>query len=66
MIFDTLDKKPNLWNIAIVTGVTAVIIAAMYFIGGPGKNAVPMSILLDSYIALVLILLVRAFFRQLR
>ena len=63
--FDTLNKKPKLWNIAILSAVTAAVLA-VFFVLGAGKYGAAMGLTICVYLPIVLILLLRAFFRQLR
>ncbi len=63
--FDTLNKKPKLWNIAALTGVLAAVLAVL-FLSGAEKNAAVISVSLGLYLLIVLVLLSRAFFGQLR
>ncbi|MBR3639512.1 MAG: YdcF family protein [Clostridia bacterium] len=65
MRFDTLDKKPKVWNIAVLTAMVAAIVAALVFLGGD-KYAFAACAVVTVYIASVICLLIRAFFRQLR
>ena len=62
--FDTRDKKPKLWNIAALTGAAAVYLAVMLFVGAE-EHAVQISAFFSVYFAVVLLLLIRAFFGQL-
>ena len=63
--FDTLDKKPKLWNVAALTGVLAAVLAALLFTGAQA-HAAAISLVLSLYYPLVLLLLLRAFRGQLR
>ena len=63
--FDTLNKKPNLWNIAFVTIVMAVILVVFAMLGTE-RWTVALSLCLDLYLLIVLILLIRAFWGQLQ
>ena len=62
--FDTLDKKPKLWNVAALSAVTAAVVSAMVFIGGD-KYALAACATVTCYLVAVVFLLMRAFFRQL-
>lgn len=65
MKFDTLDKKPKLYNIAIASAATVLIIVLLYFI--KPQNLISISaIVIDLYLVVVIFFLVRAFFLQLR
>ncbi|MBR7032268.1 MAG: YdcF family protein [Clostridia bacterium] len=63
--FDTLDKKPKVWNIAILTAIVGAAVAALVFTGGD-KYALAACAIVTVYLAAVIFLLVRAFYRQLR
>ncbi|MBQ1502698.1 MAG: YdcF family protein [Clostridia bacterium] len=65
MRFDTLDKKPKVWNIAVLTAVVAAAVAALVFIGGD-KYALAACAIVTVYLVAVICLLIRAFFRQMR
>ena len=65
MKFDTLDKKPKIWNIAALTAVAAAAVSALVFIGG-SKTALATCAVVTVYLVAVILLLLRAFFRQLR
>ena len=65
MTFDTRDKKPALWNVAVLSVITAL--ASVFFIcRGGEKNALIVSIILDMYFLTVIVLLLAAFFKQLQ
>ena len=63
--FDTLDKKPHLYNILIITVFAAAAIAAIAFTGADRSFRIT-GTLIFMYLAVVLTLLMRAFFGQLR
>ena len=63
--FDTLDKKPKLWNLLILTCVAAAIVAVLALLYRE-KSIIPISVLLAVYYLTVPVLLIRAFIRQLR
>ncbi|MBQ3392544.1 MAG: YdcF family protein [Lachnospiraceae bacterium] len=62
--FDTLDKKPKVWNIAVLTAVTAVLMAILLSFETISLRAVEGLICL--YLLLTVFFLIRAFVRQLR
>ena len=62
---DTLQKKPKIYHIAGVTVAFAALLAVVLFLGGEWKTRVS-CLLLALYFLTVAVLLVRAFFRQLR
>ena len=53
--------KPKVWNIAVLTAMTAVI-AAVLLLTGEEDHTLALYILMDVYLAAVIILLIRAFF----
>ena len=63
--FDTLDKKPKVWSIGILTLIVGAVLAALWISGGETQAAV-MSAAVAVYLLAVIALLLRAFFRQLR
>ncbi len=65
MKLDTLDKKPKVYNIAILTGVMAVVLTLLFVFGGGGMIRLS-CLLLSAYFLAVTALLIRAFFRQMR
>ena len=62
---DTLQKKPKIYHIAVLTAVFAALLAAVLILGGEGSMRFG-CLLLALYFLTVAVLLVRAFFRQLR
>lgn len=65
MKLDTLDKKPKVYNIAILTGVMAVVLTLLFVFGGGGMIRLS-CLLLSAYFLAVTALLICAFFRQMR
>jgi len=65
MKFDTRDKKPKVWNIAVVSAAAVIALAVLFFTGGNG-NILAMSLILDVYFAAVIAMLLTAFYRQLQ
>lgn len=63
--FDTLNKKPKLWNVAVLTGIQAAVLAVLFLLGAE-RHAVLISLSIDLYLMIVLVLLIRAFCGQLR
>ena len=63
--FDTLNKKPKLWNVAALSGVLLAILAGL-LLRGAERNAAAISLSLSAYLLIVLVLLGRAFCGQLR
>ena len=66
MKLDTLDKKPKVYNIAILTGVMAVVLTLLFVFGGGGGMIRLSCLLLSAYFLAVTALLIRAFFLQMR
>lgn len=67
MMFDTRDKKPKLWNIAILSAVMVLAVTVLAFTGNGSQTSVKaMNTILLIYLVLVIILLIAAFFRQLQ
>ena len=63
--FDTLNKKPKVYSIAVLTLVTLVLLALLLLFGG--ERELPLSCLLAAaFFAAVTVLLLRAFLLQLR
>lgn len=65
MRFDTLDKKPKLWNIAAASAAAAAAAAVLFLVNPAGRDLL-LGILLIVYLAVVIAFLVRGFFRQIR
>ncbi len=63
--FDTLNKKPKLWSVTILSGVLLAILAVL-LLRGAERNAAAISLSLSAYLLAVLVLLGRAFCGQLR
>ena len=61
MKFDVRDRKPKLWNIAVLTGIAAGILALMIF---AEAGAVAVILVIDAYLLTSLLLLMRGFFGQ--
>lgn len=64
--FDSLDKKPKLWNIAALTAVLLAAVAVLIVTGDGQNHTLAIYLLFDVYYVAVTVLLVRAFIRQLR
>ena len=62
---DTIDKKPKVYSIAILTGVLLVLLTAIFLLREEGMLR-HCCLLLSIYFLAVTVLLVRAFFLQLR
>ena len=65
MKFDTLNKKPKVWNIGVLTLVLGAVLAALWISGGEARS-VEMSIAVAVYLLADIVLLLRAFCLQLR
>ena len=62
--FDTLDKKPNVWSLAVLAAVTAAVLA--FFLTRKPVPLVGVGWTVGIALALTIVILLRAFFRQLR
>ena len=63
--FDTLDKKPKVWNILILTVIMLIVSAVLTLVGG--KNfMMAQLILFGLYLLTVIVFLCDAFFKQVR
>ncbi len=62
---DTRNKKPALWNIAVLSCAVAVLAFVLLRQGGE-KNALTLCVVLDVYFLVSIILLIRAFFGQIQ
>ncbi|MBE6010473.1 MAG: YdcF family protein [Lachnospiraceae bacterium] len=65
MKFDTRDKKPNVWNIAILSAVVAVL-TGILIRGDLQEHAVLLSVIYDVYFVVVFFMLIVAFRRQIQ
>ena len=65
MRFDTLDKKPKLYNVAALSAAVGVIIAVLLLTRGRTADLTVSSVLI-VYFAAVIFMLIGAFFGQLR
>lgn len=65
MKFDTRDKKPNIWNIAILAAVTGALLAALGTAGSK-EYVLPISMILAAFFLVTIFLLLKAFREQLR
>ena len=63
--FDTRDIKPKVFNIGILSGITAMIVLILVLLGEK-VPLIAMSLTVTVYLALVIFFLVRAFFQQLQ
>ncbi len=64
-IFDTRDVKPKVYNIAILSGITVAVLAVLIIL----RDRVPLvviSAVIVVYVALVILMLLQAFYRQLQ
>ena len=62
---DTLDKKPKVYNLAILTAVVLALLAVVFLLGKPWMLRFS-CLLLALYFLAAAVLLIRAFFRQIR
>ncbi len=65
MKFDTRDKKPKVWNIAILTVAMIAVNLGIIFLS-PGNHALKTSVVTNIYLLLVIVFLMDAFFKQIR
>ena len=65
MKFDTRDKKPKIWNVAVISAVTVIILSVLTALGG-NRHIRTMCLIMDVYLATVIVMLITAFFRQLQ
>ncbi len=65
MRFDTINKKPKLWNIAILTAVTAAVVLIVA-LTVPSPVFWLIMIISDVYLAAVLGMMINAWIRQIR
>ena len=64
-IFDTRNVKPKVYNIAILSTITAVVMAVLIML----RDRVPLAVtsaVIVIYVALVIFMLIQAFYRQLQ
>ncbi|MBO7666875.1 MAG: YdcF family protein [Firmicutes bacterium] len=62
MKFDTRDKKPNIWNVAVLSAVTAGVLALL--LSAKDINFLAVSVTVCLYLALTVIFLAAAFVKQ--
>lgn len=65
MKFDTRDKKPKLWNIAVLSGALLAVIALLLHLGAERYGAA-ISVSFIAYYVIVLVLLLSAFCKQIQ
>ena len=63
--FDTRDKKPKVYNIAVLTFVAVFILALMFF-KGYNINSAEINICFVLYLAIVTVMLISAFIKQIQ
>lgn len=63
MKFNTRDKKPHIWAVAVLAVIATVLIAALVGTGAD-THALPITIILNVFFFVVIVLLMRAFFAQ--
>ena len=66
MKFDTRDKKPKVWNILILSVITAILEAVFYFVDFGVDKGVLISLTSVIYLGLVIAMLLIAFVEQLK
>ena len=65
MKFDTRDKKPKIWNVAVVSAVAVIAVTVLAAAAG-NRYIMAISLIMDAYLACVIVMLITAFFRQLQ
>ena len=65
MKFDTRDKKPKIWNVAVLSAAAAIAVAALATMAG-NRYILAISFIMAVYYAGVIIMLITAFFRQIQ
>ncbi len=65
MKFDTRDKKPKIWNVAVVSAVAVISVTVLAAAAG-NRYIMAISLIMDAYLACVIVMLITAFFRQLQ
>ena len=65
MRFDTRNKKPHVWSIAVLVVIAAVLIAVLT-ITGADEHAIAISVVLDLFFLTAIMILVRAFSGQIQ
>ncbi len=65
MKFDTRDKKPHIWNIAVLAVITGAILIALGAAGAE-KHVLPISLILAAFFLVTILLLLHAFLEQLK
>ena len=62
---DTRDKKPKIWNVAVISAAAVLAITLLVLIAG-NRYIIAVSLIMDVYFAAVIVMLITAFFRQLQ
>ena len=65
VIFDTRDKKPKIWNVALLSAAAVIAVAVLAALDGH-RYIRTVSVIMDVYFAAVIVMLLTAFFRQLQ
>ncbi len=63
--FDTRNKKPKIWNIAILTAVTGALLGVLVMTGAE-EHVLPIGVILAAFFLITVCLLLYAFKEQLR
>ncbi|MBQ6678773.1 MAG: YdcF family protein [Lachnospiraceae bacterium] len=63
--FDSIDRKPKLYSVLLLTGVTALVVAVLLLTGAK-THAFAAGVVMSVYFALFLVLLIRCFILQLK
>ena len=65
MKFDTRDKKPDIWNVAALSAAVVLAVAVLVLTTGR-RHIMAVSVIVDVYLACVIVMLISAFFKQLQ
>lgn len=65
MKFDTRDRKPKIWNVAVISAVGVITVAVLAAMEG-NRQIMAISLIMGVYFVGVIVMLITAFFRQLQ
>ena len=65
MKFDTRDIKPKIWNVAVISALAVIAVTVLAAMDGT-RHIMAISLIIDVYLAIVIIMLISAFFKQLQ
>ena len=63
--FDTRDKKPKLWNLAVISAVAVIAVIVLAVMPG-NRYITAINLIMDAYFVGAIVMLVTAFFRQIQ